>query len=770
MSEPSSSSSDNAELPPPPAAEPPALRERASSVKAAPPPVASHDEDLPLPLPPDWYEKKAAKAKAKTKTVAAAGSGGGAAGAASEDKVVRNRPSAEMLRAATAAASGDDRAKAYQANLKKGDEFAAEGRWQDAASAYEVAARKAPTPAETTAVGAKAAAARAAAGRPRRQLVLLAVIGGLSAAGAGGWWVATRPAAVLTPAQQQAASLPPPTHLLSDDKTPTSGNLSERAKANAVLFSLTSETKDGVRPWSEMLKAAKAAAALPGVNAEEAQQLVSRIDTELAVLDKDSAAIEAVRISDPAKALALATAFRTTRQRAGDYIARLPRPGRLQLVDCPPTCTATLDGAAIDAKAASNAGGMVFCRSAQRALTVVVSAPGYLESTLTIPPDSTLSEQRSQITMEEPPLWTMVAPAAAPAWAALENAAGTVLMATPQLVQAVSPADGSPPPATMQFHAGGAVTGLAERSWTWSALLAGDADGFLLSTSNGALCRVAKLAGGLHAELIARADHAPATFATAELVLRLNAKAVFTGAKPWEPKAAFGTPKEEVAKMLGQSEVHLTSEGKTLWSLELESNLPPDVFTRGEQLLAIDDHAIHVLDQEGKPLHSCLISGPRRAGVCALGHGGLLVVPGANAVVAYQDKGGGDYQSASIASGLRAVANDGDDLAAASAQELHLYQYAGGQLSERWKLTLGEGTAVEQLCLHGGVLSFYDPNRHLLHLFQAADHKELHRLRLIDGVLCAPLFLPDRVLVVDRRGSLRAFPLNRPIPLGAGAP
>ncbi len=178
-------------------------------------------------------------------------------------------------------------------------------------------------------------------------------------------------------------------------------------------------------------------------------------------------------------------------------------------------------------------------------------------------------------------------------------------MATPQLLQIVSVADGAPAAATGMFHAGGAIPGLLERAWTWNALLTATADGFLVSTSNGALCRVAMGANGLHADLVTRNERPTATLAKIELVLRLNAKALFTGAKPWEPKAAaFGTPKEEVAKMLGQCEVRLTSEGKSLWSAAMEGNLPPCVFARDEQLLAIDDLAIHLFDQEGKALRA----------------------------------------------------------------------------------------------------------------------------------------------------------------------
>ncbi len=154
----------------------------------------------------------------------------------------------------------------------------------------------------------------------------------------------------------------------------------------------------------------------------------------------------------------------------------------------------------------------------------------------------------------------------------------------------------------------------------------------------------------------------------------------------------------------------------------------------------------------------------------ALGGAAFLVIPTATAVMVFHDEGGGAYQAAPLGVGVRQVASDGDDLAVISEQALQLYQVAGGKLVERWSLPLGADTAPEQLSLHGGVICFYDASRRLLHLFQALDHRELHRLRLNDGVICPPLFLPDRVLVADQRGSVRAFPLVSPIPLGAGAP
>jgi hypothetical protein len=772
------SAGDPAELPEPPheagGRALPAVGERPSSVKAAAPTVTSHDEDLPFPLPADWYERKHAAATAKAaadaaakaaaeaaaKAAAEAATAAGASGAA----VVRQRPSAEMLRAVAAASSGEDRGKAFLANLRKGDEASARGDFQEAASAYEVAARKAATPEQAAEVAAKAVAARSAAGRPRRLLTAALIAAALCGVGAGGWWLAVR-----RPAEMAAAGPPPPppAHLLSDDKGVTTGNLNERAKANAALYNLASEVKDGERPWSAMLIAAKSALALPGVNHDEAQALVARIEGEVALLDKDAAAIEALRLSDPAKALALAEAFRSGRKRAGDYIARLPLPGRLLLVDCPPNCTVTLDGAAVDITVAASATGLLFCRSAQRALTAEASAPGYVASSVVIPAESVLIERRSQITMEEQPLWSMAAPASVPASIALASAGGVALMATPQLLQVVSAADGAPAPATRMFHAGGVIPGLAERAWSWTNLLAGTPEGFLMATSNGALCRVALGANGLHAELVARHERPMATLAMVDLVLRLNAKALFTGSRPWEPKAAaFGTPKEEVAKMLGQCEVRLTCDGKSLWSMALEGNLPPAVFPRGEQLLAIDDRAVHVLDQEGKLLRDIPLPSQRRAPVLSLNGGALLIVPTATAMMVYHDEGGGAYQAAPLGAGVKLVASDGDDLAVLSDQALQFLQAAGGMLSERWSLPLTGDTAPEQLSIHGGVICFYDSGRRLLRLFSAADHRELHRLRLNDGVMCTPLFLPDRVLVADQRGCLRAFPLVSPIPLG----
>ncbi len=415
------SAGDPAELPEPPQAsggrDLAPVGERASSVKSAAPAVTSHEEDLPFPLPADWFERKHAAAKAKAEAAAAAKASAEAEAAAkaeaastagdSGEAVVRQRPSAEMLRAVAAASSGEDRNKAFQAHLKKGDEAHARGAWQEAASAYEVAARKAATPEQAAEVAARAVAAKALAERPRRQRTAALTVAALGALGAGGWWMAVhRPEAA--PAGPPP---PPPVHLLSEDRDTAGGSLGERAKANAVLYSLSGEVKEGDRPWSAMLGAAKAALALPGVNHDEAQLLVTRIETEIAALDKDAAAIEALRLSDPAKALALADAFRSGHKRAGDYIARLPLPGRLLLVDCPPTCSATLDGMAIDTKVAASATGLLFCRSAQRALTAVASAPGYVASSVVIPAESVLIERRSQITMEEQPLWSMAAPA-----------------------------------------------------------------------------------------------------------------------------------------------------------------------------------------------------------------------------------------------------------------------------------------------------------------------------------------------------------------------
>jgi hypothetical protein len=344
-------------------------------------------------------------------------------------------------------------------------------------------------------------------------------------------------------------------------------------------------------------------------------------------------------------------------------------------------------------------------------------------------------------------------------------------MATPQLLQALSTADGAPAAPTMTVPAGGAVAGLDEHAWTWNAVVAVTAEGLLVSTSNGALCRVARGANGLHADLVCRYDHPPATLATADLVLRLNAKGMFTGSTPWEPKpAAFGTPKEEVAKLLGQCEVRMGSEGKSLWSMALEGNLPPGVVAHGEQLLAIDDRAIHLLDQEGKPLREFPFSSPRRGPVLALSGGALLLVPTASALMVYRDEGGGAYQASPLGAGVRQLARDGDDIAVLSDHALQLYQLAGGTLNERWSLPLRDGTAPERLGIHDGAISFYDASRRLLHLMRAADHHELRRLHLNDGVNGAPLFLPDRVVVADQRGGVRAFPLVSPIPLGDAAP
>ncbi len=542
MNAPPPSSDDPAELPAPPASggrEFAPVGERASSVKSAAPVVASHDEDLPFPLPADWFERKHAAAKAKAEAAAAAAAVAEAEAKAKAEAespagpagqgVVRQRPNAEMLRAVAVASSGEDRNKAFQANQRKGDDAHARGAWLEAASAYEVAARKAATPEQATQLAAKAVAARTLAERPRRQLTAALIVAALCGLGAGGWWIMQRRAA------EAAAGPPPrpPAHLLSDDHGAGSGSLGERAKANAVLYDLGADVKQGERPWSAMLIAAKAALALPGVNHDEAQALVTRIAGEIAALDRDAAAIEALRVSEPARALALAAAFRAAHQRADDYIARLPLPGRLLLVDCPPACSATLDGAAIDAQAAAGDAGLVFCRSAQRARTVVAGAPGYISASLEIPADSALIERRSQITLEEKPLWLLAAPASAPPWVALDQVGGLALVATPQLLQAISLADGRPPAAALP--AGGASGGLAAGAWTWNALFADGAAGWLASTSSGALCRVAVGADGLRAELLARSDHPPATAAMVELVLHLNAKALYTGATPWSP-------------------------------------------------------------------------------------------------------------------------------------------------------------------------------------------------------------------------------------------
>ncbi len=215
----------------------------------------------------------------------------------------------------------------------------------------------------------------------------------------------------------------------------------------------------------------------------------------------------------------------------------------------------------------------------------------------------------------------------------------------------------------------------------------------------------------------------------------------------------------------------MTSEGKSVWSLALEGNLPPCVFARGEHLLAIDDRAVHVLDQEGKQLRSYPFASPRRGPALALCGGALVVVPTASAVIAFHDEGGGAYQAAPLSAGALLAASDGDDLALLGEHALQLQHGAGGTLSGRWSLPLAlpAGGTVILLGFHGGVISYYEPGRRLLHLVQAADHRELHRLRLGDGLSCIPLILPDKVVIADSRGGLSAFPLMSPAASAGGA-
>ena len=747
---------------------------RPSSVKAAGGPIASHDEDLPFPLPADWFERKAKKqaeaaakaaaeaaeqeAKAAAQTVQAQPSSGGR-----EAPVVRQRPSPELLRSAAHAASGEGRMEAYQNHVLSADASAAAHRWMEAASAYEAAARKAPNAEIAAQLAAKAVAARSRSGRLRRVALLALALGVLGGTAAGGWWMLShRSAGGAAPADQ---GLPGPTVAR---RPAEDNNLSakDKAKAYAIQVQLVADEKDADKTWTSVQTEARAALAQPGIDQAVVSAILQHATAEVDQLTKDFDAVEASRSHDAAKALALAAAFRTTHQRAGDYGARLPLPGRLLVGNAPLDLEISIDGMVLDAAAAANPDGVPFCRSAQHPVTITAHALGYFTVTREIPATPATPTDCS-ITMVEVPQWTFPAPSTPSTWMSLVRTPGSQLVAaSSSTIAVIDPASGQ---VRSALHAGDAIVGAHPGSYTWSAFIqTADPAHFILGTTTGSLCDAT--ADGLHITLLGISEHPVALADSGILLYHLNAPVQYVTTTPRPPKIAFGTSLEERDKIPFDSDLSAISAGRVLWTMPLSGDLPPFVRAHGEQVIAIDDKAVHVFDQEGKALSTLALPSRRQAAVVDFDDGAVVIVPCAKGMTLLRDTGGGAYHIGSFPSDVRLIAAshqrraDGtreERLLAYRGSTLTLSQVSATSITELWSMDCQALGALMVTDMVEGMPAVIDAH-HALLLLDASDHHVVRRLNVPDGLLAPPLLIGRSLVVADRLGAVRAYPLTAP--------
>lgn len=532
---------------------------------------------------------------------------------------------------------------------------------------------------------------------------------------------------------------------------PGQSEAERRAEVDArALAAFLAVANDAQVPLVDVIQRGEAAvASLNGDEARaEAAATLTTVREQLAAAEAELAAIAALRAEGKhAAALERAAAYPTAHPRVDSGTA-LPVAGRLEISTSPaitgpiPDLKVVIDGVALQGDQT------LFCRDPARPVVVEITASGYLNERLLVPPGG--GEAPVVVQLKPGLLWQATLTPSRPWWR-LEAIDGAIIALGPAAVTLINPADGT---VRQTFERRSVPVAPALPNPTWTLVEAQGTD-MILASSDGLVVRAERNADG--------------QFVYKDL-LRKGSAAVLG----WlERELAFQPGRQtQVVLELGSRGTTLTTwSGPTqLWQIpNLEIRVAkPWVSATANQVLIIDDVRLRVIDEDGSVPGGYALNGVRTGPVISLGDGNLLAIPTTEGVSLLRLGGQPHFVQALKtpaleSAGALAVAGDrrglvtGDTLGMVRLYEVN----AEGGLAPRWQTNVPDlRKATGPLAMDEAVVVVVD-DQHGIHLLDRADGRVLRSYPHPHGIQVAPLPHGKQLIVLDGTGRLTAYQLIR---------
>lgn len=518
-------------------------------------------------------------------------------------------------------------------------------------------------------------------------------------------------------------------------------------REGALLERLIARTADPQATWKQLESEATNIRAQITDPARRAQvdSIISAAQAGQQAVEQALSAIDAARQAGRhAEALGLAAGFLQQHPRAGAGVP-VPAPGRLTVTvegqQTPPAgLRVTVDGVALVGSLDH------FCRDPARTTQIEISAPGYLTERRSIPPGS--GEAVLPVQLKPGRLWQVRTSQLGPWWSLETQDTEHVLVVGSRAFLTVRLSDGAIlqsverkvlPVPPVGFDPG------------WTMFQREGPEQVLVATSDGVVARLSwEPAKGLGLrELLRKGSVGVSAFLERELVLQPGRRA--------QIQVESHGPTTELVAWSGQDQ---------LWRVKglLSSAQPPFLTAAEERICLVDDQGVHLYEEDGSDNGSYDLAAPRTAKVVPVGRT-MLAIPTSEGVELLRLGGQPHFLEPLVGPGLSrigqaSIAGDGDDLLVADLLGgVRLFRAVNGQLSETWKAALPHlRKPVGQVLLTATYAAVVDDGN-TIHLFSRADGSVVRRYEHPVRPVLAPLPIGRRLVILDPGGQLTAYHL-----------
>jgi len=476
--------------------------------------------------------------------------------------------------------------------------------------------------------------------------------------------------------------------------------------------------------------------------------IAGRAKAGLEAADQSVLQIETARQAGRhAEALALVVEFPKRHPRAGQ-VQSLPARGRLQITiegqkNTPEAVHVAVDGVALVDHPEW------FCRDPVRPTVVEVSAPGYLSERRMVPPGS--GDANVEVQLKPGKLWQVRLSQMGPWWSMESHDPEQALLLGARAFVTIRLTDG-------------AVMQVVERKNLpvppvgydpgWTMFQAEAPDRVLVGTSDGVVARLTWDHGkglGMR-ELVRKGSVGVSAFLERELVLQ-------PGRRTQIQVESNGTTTELAA----------WSAQDQLWRVKglVSTAQSPFLTATEERICLIDDLAVHLYEEDGTNNGGYEFAAPRTGKVMQLGQTGktILAVPTTEGVELLRLGGQphflepiADFNLAKI--GQCSIDVAGDNLLVADMLGgVRLFTGKNGSLTETWKAELPQLRKPIGQALLTDTYAVVVDDTNKIHLFSRTDGSVVRRYEHALRPVLAPLPVGKRLIILDPGGQLVALHL-----------
>jgi serine/threonine protein kinase len=537
------------------------------------------------------------------------------------------------------------------------------------------------------------------------------------------------------------------------------------SKAEQEVKRLESLRDDPKVPWNTVASEARKAMKT-GDAKERARPVLEEAQRQLAGMNSD---LEEIRkqwtAGHQGQVIVLVAAFRSRYPRAGN-LAPAALSGRLVVVDgdsgIPPadvhivTTAQAIAGEERDILNSESTlahGELIFCRYPQRAVTLVITAPGYRPETKLILADPNLAEIKYEVRLRPGEAWRAQV-GEKPAWLRLHALANSpfALVSTPQHQALVRLSTGELRSPIVRSQS---VIPVGSEGAFWTDCLNSRGGGYVIGTTD-----------GLALELLIGAD----SISLGALLHRSTTPVLAFADKELTFQAKRAT--YVVTAVAQKMSLSARTNDKDLWSRnDLSGFQRPIMWFQDDRVLVMDDRQLMALDEaDGHPIATHSFVGVRSGAPLQIPNSQIWVIPTTEGAVATRIPVTGESKISQVddkalyESRARLMTQDGVAfLTAAQDKSLRLLTWTGAGFNRTWSAQMPANAGQPKWLT-------LTPDRALI----GDDQGNVYLLSRADGTLqrhiihpvplwCPPIISDGRLIIGDRDGNLTGYHLP-PIP------